>query len=182
MGKTTRLRGVGSGNGNSKRLLSKQGKRRIPALKHQILEVVAQGWSVTRAGERVDVSYMSICRWRKADKEFNDAFEAAYKQGTDRIEDEAYRRAVQGIEKPIFYQGEECAVVTEYSDSLLTTLLKGRRPEVYRDRLGISGPNGGPVETADVTARELLASRIAQLATRGASGGGSEGDDGGAVP
>ncbi len=180
MGKTTRLLGFGPGNG-SKRLLTKHGRLRIPEIKRQVIDVVAHGWSITRAGEKVDVSYITICNWRKKDKDFDAAIEAAYHQGTDRIEDEAYRRAVQGTQKPVFYQGEECAVVTEYSDSLLTTLLKGRRPEVYRDRLGISGPNGGPVETVDVTARELLASRIAQLAARGTSGGGPEGNDGGAV-
>ena len=38
------------------------------------------------------------------------------------------------MEKPVFYHGEICGSVREYSDTAAIFLLKGRRPEVYRDR------------------------------------------------
>lgn len=48
------------------------------------------------------------------------------------------------------------------------------------DKQELSGPEGRPIETKDVSARDLLASRIAGLATRGGQGEGSGGADGSA--
>lgn len=44
----------------------------------------------------------------------------------------------------------------------------GRHLGLFKDRVELSGPNGGPVETKDVSARELLANRIAALSAGGA--------------
>jgi hypothetical protein len=44
----------------------------------------------------------------------------------------------------------------------------------------VTGADGGPIETKDVSARDLLASRIAGLAARGGEGEGSGGSDGSA--
>ena len=43
----------------------------------------------------------------------------------DALEAEARRRAVEGVRKPVFYQGVICGWVGEYSDTLLIFLLKG---------------------------------------------------------
>jgi hypothetical protein len=48
------------------------------------------------------------------------------------------------------------------------------------DKQELSGPNGSPIETKDVSARDLLASRIAGLAARSGEGEGSGGSDGSA--
>ncbi|MFK4647208.1 hypothetical protein ABIF96_005782 [Bradyrhizobium ottawaense] len=48
------------------------------------------------------------------------------------------------------------------------------------DKQELSGPNGSPIETKDVSARDLLASRIAGLAARSGEGEGSSGSDGSA--
>jgi hypothetical protein len=47
--------------------------------------------------------------------------------------------------------------------------LKNRQPDKWRDKTisEVSGPNGNPIEIADVTARELVERRIAGLAARG---------------
>ena len=62
-------------------------------------------------------------------------------------EDEAVRRAHDGVDEPVFYQGKACGVVRKYSDTLLIFLLKGRRPEKYRDRPShaVGVPDDGPV-------------------------------------
>jgi hypothetical protein len=44
------------------------------------------------------------------------------------LEGEAYRRAVEGVEVPIYQQGELVGHRTEYSDSLLSLMLKARVP------------------------------------------------------
>jgi hypothetical protein len=71
---------------------------------------------------------------RAADEAFARAWEDALEQGTDSLEDEARRRALQGVEKPVFREGRQVGTVTEYSDTLLIFLLKARRPEKFRDR------------------------------------------------
>lgn len=48
------------------------------------------------------------------------------------------------------------------------------------DRSELSGPDKGPIETTKVSARELLARKLASLASRQREGDGSEGDDGSA--
>ncbi len=95
--------------------------------------------------------------WRKGDEAFATAWDEALDAGTDALEDEAVRRAHEGVEEPVFYQGEEVARVRKYSDNLLMFLLKGRRPERFRERTEISGPGGGPVRvvlSVDLSAGE----------------------------
>lgn len=43
-----------------------------------------------------------------------------------------------------------------------------------------SGPNGGPIQTEEVSAREIIAGRIAGIVARSGTGGDSGGTDGGA--
>jgi hypothetical protein len=50
------------------------------------------------------------------------------------LEDEAKRRAHDGIDEPVFYQGEKCGVVRKYSDNLLIFMLKARRREKFSER------------------------------------------------
>jgi hypothetical protein len=49
--------------------------------------------------------------------------------GTDLLEDEALRRAEDGVAEPRFYEGRLCGHVQKYSDTLLIFLLKARRPQ-----------------------------------------------------
>lgn len=68
-----------------------------------------------------------------ADAQFAREWENAAAAGIDRLEDEAHRRAVEGVSpRPICdKEGNEIGEIREYSDSLLTLLLRSRRPEVY---------------------------------------------------
>jgi hypothetical protein len=65
--------------------------------------------------------------------EFKAAFEQAAEDATDLLEEEARRRAVEGVPEPHFYEGVACGYVQKYSDSLLMFLLKGKR-EAYREK------------------------------------------------
>lgn len=75
------------------------------------------------------------------------------------LEPEAYRRAIQGVEKPIYYRGEEVGTVTEYSDSLLIRLLQGAMPEVYRDHSTVE------TITKNDKALDLSSERLKDLST-----------------
>src|SRR5207244_2289826 len=88
--------------------------------------------------------------WRAADAEFAEAWDDAEAAGTDRLEDEAYRRGHDGVAKPVFRKGGACGEVQQYSDSLLMFLLKSRRPGKYRDRTAHehTGRDGAPIEVS----------------------------------
>ena len=50
-----------------------------------------------------------------------------------------------GVEKSIFYKGEECGVETVYSDSLAALFLKAKRRGQFGDKTELSGPGGTPL-------------------------------------
>ena len=54
------------------------------------------------------------------------------------MEDEAVRRAVEGVPRPVFYQGQIVGAVQEYSDELLIRMLKARNCSTG----GENGPAG----------------------------------------
>jgi hypothetical protein len=70
--------------------------------------------------------------WRERDEDFRKAWDEAVEEGTDLLEDEAKRRAVEGSIKPILYKGRIVTFVREQSDTLLIFLLKARR-KMYRE-------------------------------------------------
>lgn len=63
---------------------------------------------------------------RSQNRDFAAAWDWAEREASDRLELEARKRAVQGIQKPIWYKGDEVGSETVYSDSLLNTLLKAK--------------------------------------------------------
>lgn len=82
---------------------------------------------------------------RRENSEFDYAVVEALERSNDVLEKEARRRAVEGIDKGIYYQGELVNTETQYSDSLLTTLIKAKRPDEFADRKQISGAGGAPL-------------------------------------
>lgn len=98
------------------------------------LEALAHGFSVTKSSRLSGLPRSTSYSHRNAEPEFAALWDEAIEAGTDNVEDEALRRAVEGTEDPVFYQGEQVGTLTRYSDSLLVMLLKARRPEKYKDR------------------------------------------------
>src|SRR5579872_7498788 len=97
-------------------------------------------------------------RMRDADPEFAAAWAEAEQIATDALELEARRRAVEGVTEPFVSLGrivrtDDGAMLmrTTYSDRLLETLLRGHRPEKYRDntvKLDVTFDIGSRLDTA----------------------------------
>lgn len=68
------------------------------------------------------------------------AFEEAREIAEENLLSEARRRAVEGVEEPVYYQGKICGMKKRYSDSLLIFLLKALKPEKYRDHHAAKAP------------------------------------------
>ncbi len=91
--------------------------------------------NVRLACEVAKVGRSSHYRWREKDSEYREAFDLAKEEAADILEAEAFRRAVEGVEKPVgWYKGKPGGYVREYSDILLIFLLKALLPERYRER------------------------------------------------
>jgi predicted transcriptional regulator len=98
-----------------------------------VLKLLSEGYSPRRVAEILKVSRAALYKWRNEDEEFGRVWVEAAEEGIDRLEDEARRRAVEGVDKSVYYRGKLVGHIRKYSDGLLILLLKARRPHVYRD-------------------------------------------------
>lgn len=103
---------------------------------------------------------------READAAFADAWDDALGEAVEMAEGEAYRRAVKGVEKPVYQAGHLIGKVQEYSDTLLIFLLKAHKPERYRESLDLNLRKPKSVE--DMTDEELAAIAAGKPASGGA--------------
>lgn len=115
-----------------------QGRKiRTPKNRAAFIAALREGWSIAGACNAAGFGTSAAYDWRHDDSEFAAEWDAAVDEGTDRLEDEARRRAM------------------DTSDTLLIFLLKGRRPEKFKDRMQQehTGTNGGPIEIRTITAK-----------------------------
>ena len=126
-----------AGNGLSFKTL--QPKKRAFLLAYAELGIV------TYAAKAAQIHRLTHNDWLKTDAVYAADFEVAKEGAADRLEREALRRAVEGWDEPIVWRGEVTGMVRRYSDTLLIFMLKGAKPEKYRERFEHSGPGGGPI-------------------------------------
>lgn len=113
------------------------------------LAAFAKTGNVTLAALAAKVVRRTVYKWR-SEPTFEKAFLEAQEEASDYLEAEARRRAIDGIDEPVIWQGELMGqkihyndtpeknhfiplTVKKYSDTLLIFLMKGARPEKYRD-------------------------------------------------
>lgn len=124
---------------NEQNRTSKKAPRWVKAF----LSVLRDTGNVRAACQDVGIARSTVYEYRAADPGFAAAWDEALQDAADLLEQEARRRAYEGVEKPVFGslgQGQgsgEIGRVREYSDTLMIFLLKGARPEVYRERANV---------------------------------------------
>lgn len=102
-------------------------------------------YSIKQAAAAAKINPSTHKYWMKHDPEYAKVFTEARENAVDALEDEAYRRAVDGMERKKFHNGEpiidpvtgEQYVEREYSDKLLELLLKANFPAKYRERMDL---------------------------------------------
>lgn len=99
--------------------------------RERFLELLRETGNVSDAARAAGVSRSRVYQVRAESEPFARQWEDAVGALGDRIEAEAVRRALHGVEEPYYYQGEERGTVRKYSDTLLMFLLKSRCPERY---------------------------------------------------
>jgi hypothetical protein len=107
--------------------------------KAKFLRLYPQCGTVELAAKQVPVTRPTVYNWIHADAEFakkvDDIKPVAKNVFLGALEEEARRRAVEGIDEPVFYKGVLVNHVKKYSDTLLMFLLNGAAPEKYRQRI-----------------------------------------------
>lgn len=102
-----------------------------------MLAALAETGNVSKAANAAGINRVTHYVWLKEDPEYAAAAEDAMEQAADLLEEEARRRAHDGTDEPVFYQGVQCGTVRKYSDTLLIFLLKAARPERFRERASV---------------------------------------------
>lgn len=147
-------------------------KKRWPQWARAFLASLSEQGNIRLAceSEGVKIDRSTAYRLRESDPAFAAAWAAALDQAADLLEEEARRRAYEGLRRVKFDRGRPIMVPVvgadglivrdadgnaelvpyvehEYSDTLLIFLLKGVRPEKYRQRMDaqLSGPGGVPL-------------------------------------
>jgi hypothetical protein len=143
----------------------RQGKKRA------FLIAYCESGSVTHSAEAAGVARCRHYEWLEEDPDYARAFGDVQDRYVEKLEREADRRAVEGVDHPVIYQGAITDTYKEYSDNLLMFRLKGLKPDKYRDNVHSKVDVSGAVQlNATVTlegisddelrALEALASRI----------------------
>lgn len=124
--------------------------------KQLFLDAFAACGVIATAAREAGTTRTTVVNWRKSDPEFDEAYREAEEEAADHLEQEATRRAVEGVTRQkMLGSGDNALLVEEttYSDPLLMFLLKARRPDRFaeRSKSEISGPDGKPIQTTDTS-------------------------------
>jgi hypothetical protein len=111
-----------------------------------IQKLISTGGNVSRACQAINISRGCAYDHKKNDTDFAALWEQAVEKGLDDLEQEARRRAFKGTKKPVYQKGTCVGYIQEYSDTLLIFLLKGGRPEKYRERFEVNSTVQGSLD------------------------------------
>ena len=98
------------------------------------INLIKTGESVTAAAEKCRISVRAAYKRRDSNAKFRRSWSEAVDFCVEAAERELRRRAVEGVDEPVFYRGAAAGTRKVYSDQLLLAYLKANRPEKYRER------------------------------------------------
>lgn len=114
-------------------------------VKATFLRTLARYGNVSRACTAAKINRDTAYAWRKLDRAFSLAWDRALEDAVEVLEQEAWRRAVKGVDRPVFHEGAQIGTVKVYSDKLIEFLLKGAAPKKYRDYQQIEHTGNLPI-------------------------------------
>ena len=112
--------------------------------------------SISKAAEMIGIDRGKHYEWMK-DELYAQQFKEVQERLGDVLEEEAFRRAVEGWDEPVFYEGRICGSIVKKSDSLLGKMLAVYKPK-YKENREVNINNNLNVQLADAVgaARERL--------------------------
>ena len=113
--------------------------------KEAFLDMLGQLPNITAVCRLMGITTSTVHRERHKDAAFDLGIKAAVEEGYDVLEEEARRRAAEGVLEPVYYKGEVVGEIRKYSDQLLTFLLRGYRPKRFNPGAKLSCGDGQKV-------------------------------------
>lgn len=81
-------------------------EKKTPAVIGAFIRALAEHGNVSRACREANVPRLTVYYWRDNDEDFKRLWDAAREVAKGSMEDEALRRAFEGVDKPVVYKGE----------------------------------------------------------------------------
>ena len=143
----------------------------VKAAKKQFPELYSEYGNLVRVCREMGIHDRdTVYKWRDRDQAFREAFDEAKEAAALFLEDVAYQRAVEGVPKGVYYQGNKVDTELEYDHGLLTTLLKANAPKKFRDNSNLEVTGLQPtvinvgIDLKVLTVEQLRAARDIALA------------------
>ncbi len=92
------------------------------------LAALAIDGRITKAADDAGISRLAVFERSKSDPAFIEAEQRAIDVATAQWESEAIKRALEGVQEPVFYKGVVVGHVSKLSDGILLRLLETRLP------------------------------------------------------
>lgn len=134
-----------------------------PKVAERFCQELAETGRIDRAADAIGVTRKTIGDWRIRYPVFAKAMDEARKIATTILEDEAWRRAHDGVIQIVYHKGRAAGEVRTYSDALLGMLLRANDPAKYRERFQASELPVTPPSADDLLE---IAKKIAFIMTR----------------
>jgi transposase-like protein len=126
------------------------------------IDILRRTANISRAAREAGLSSSTVYEHRAKFPAFAAAWDAAVAEALDELEDALIERAKHGVEKPVYFRGEQVGSVRTYSDALGMFLLKARRPEIYARLSGSAAVD--PDEMTQEEAKAEVMRRLDRLA------------------
>lgn len=128
------------------------------------------GMTDVELADLLEVTTRTLSRWKLEHEDFCLALKAGKAVADDRVERCLFQKAVgyrsqavkvfmpAGAEEPVYAPYEE-----EHAPDTTAAIfwLKNRRPKEWRDRQEVTGADGGPIQTEEVSDPRALAAKLA---------------------
>lgn len=148
------------------------------AKQRAFLSAYSQCGVLTEAAREAKIDPRRVYDWRDRDEDFRKKLVDAKDDAVDMLETEARRRAVDGVEKPVYQGGKKVGTIRKYSDTLLIFLLKGARPETYRDNVSVQHGIDNDPEKRPTLESIMMSMAALTLGARPSNGNGHHGSNG----
>ena len=105
--------------------------KRQNAWRDEFIEKLRESGNVRYSCTKAGISSSTAYRARARSTRFARAWEDALSVVCDELEVSAFRRAIDGVERPVYHKGELVGHYRTFSDRLTMFLLTALRPEKY---------------------------------------------------
>jgi hypothetical protein len=128
-------------------------KKRIDKGKIQkaFLAAYEECGNITAAAQMAEMDRSTHYKWMREDDDYPELFNERHLVFVEIMEAEARRRAIDGVEVPIYWQGRRVGEKQQYSDTLMIFLLKGEMPDKYKERGEQEVKHSGQIHNNDLS-------------------------------